>query len=307
MNAVEAAILRTVLYADVFDFPMTCREIHHFLIADHPISLAAVAQTLAASQPLRARLQQIDGYVVRAGRADLLAQRRQREQASAHLWPQALIYGVWLARLPFVRMVALTGALAMHNAADTHDDLDYVIVTAAHRVWLARACAVLLVRVARLRGVIICPNYVLAEDALAQDCQDLYIAHEVAQMVPLYGHDRYRALRQCNGWVDAHLPNATTTFYPEHDHAPRRGWALIKRGLEALLGGRLGGYLEIWEYRRKRRRFSAALAKPDHRARIDARSVKGHFDDHGQRVLRGYHARLQDYHMSDAPLTASGD
>src|SRR5688572_10172908 len=159
------AIVRTILYADVFNFPMTVRELHHFLIYDTPVSLSTVETTLA-SRTLSPVLEISDGYVVRRGRGDLIPLRMAREQASEQLMPQALRYAVWLSRLPFVRLVALTGALAMRNAPDERDDLDYMLVTAPRRVWLARAFSILLVRVVKLRGIVLCPNYVLAESAL---------------------------------------------------------------------------------------------------------------------------------------------
>ena len=67
MLGIEVAILRTVLYADVFQFPMTPQEIHHFLIADAPASFSQVEQALA-SPVLKKLLIVKDGYVMRAGR-----------------------------------------------------------------------------------------------------------------------------------------------------------------------------------------------------------------------------------------------
>ena len=146
MNPIEAAILRTVLYADLFNFPLSAGEIHHFLIHDTPTSLEQVTQTLKQSDTLQNLLDTIDGYVIYGGRTELAALRQFREKSSEHLWPLAQRYGRWLARLPFVRMVALTGALAMHNAADDDDDLDFILVTVPRRVWLARAFSIVLVQ-----------------------------------------------------------------------------------------------------------------------------------------------------------------
>ena len=142
MQPLEAAILRTVLYADVFNFPMTLEEIHHFLISDVLTSLDDITQTLNHSVWLKQKLQVIDDYVIYGGHIELVQLRQKREAASQFLWPQALYWGRWLAALPFVRMVALTGALAVRNAADGDDDLDYMLVTTPHRVWLARAFAI---------------------------------------------------------------------------------------------------------------------------------------------------------------------
>ena len=158
MTAIEEAILRTVIYADIFSFPLTRAELAHYLISATPVSAEAIARALASSPLLQQELECIDEYVVCARRGAIIAVRAEREGASLLLWPQALRYGQWLACLPFVRMVALTGALAVRNAAAHDDDLDYVLVTAEGRVWLARAFAIVLVRLAQRRGVVVCPN-----------------------------------------------------------------------------------------------------------------------------------------------------
>ena len=296
MDRLELAILRTVLYADIFSFPMTIPEIHHFLIHDTPVQLNDIEYALANSPVLKQRLMTIQGYVVCNGHEDLVPLRLERERSFQQLWPRALHYGVWLSRLPFVRMVALTGALAMRNAASSQDDLDYLLVTAPHRVWLAR-----------LRGVEICPNYIVAESALEQQRRDLFIAHEVAQMVPLYGFDLYRRMRASNAWVDAHLPNAERMFHEIDEYLPGSFWTSTKRFLEVLLSTRIGDLLETWEYRRKLRRFAPEIQKSHDAARLDLQQIKGHFNDHGQPVLSKYQERLRQYGLEDAPALAPGD
>jgi hypothetical protein len=300
------AILRTVLYADVFNFPMTVRELQHFLIHDTPVPLSAV-ETVLASGNLSHRLDIRDGYVVRHGRRDLIPLRMAREQASEQLMPQALRYAVWLSRLPFVRLVALTGALAMRNAPDERDDLDYMLVTAPRRVWLARAFSILLVRVVKLRGIVLCPNYVLAESALVQERQDLFIAHEIAQMVPVYGQALYRHLRDLNRWALTYLPNTEDTFYPLAEPPMSRFWQMLKGGIERVLGGWLGDTLETWEQRRKLRRFAGQMQTPHSAARLDEQHVKGHFNDHGHVALEMYRARLREYGLEAEPSPMPGD
>ncbi|MBC7814276.1 MAG: hypothetical protein H7175_24185 [Burkholderiales bacterium] len=310
MERIEAAILRTVLYADVFNFPMTAQEIHHFLIHPEPTRLEDIEAFLCTPGPLRELLDEEHGYFVCAGRADLIHTRIERERASQTLWPLARRYGMWLSRLPFVRMVALTGALAVRNAAADDDDLDFLVVTTPGRVWVARAFSIVLVRLGRLRGVEICPNYVLAVDALRQERQDLFIAHEVAQMVPIYGRDLYEQMRAANEWVLLHLPNADGAFYDEHEGSVGGGWNAFKRLVESLLGGGIGDKLEAWEYRRKLQRFATEMQKPHADARLDESHVKGHFNDYGHPVLRKYRERLRQYGLIDATpkeLSAIGD
>ncbi len=307
LNPLEEAILRTVIYADVFNFPMSSREIAHFLIADKAYSHAEIDSVLRNSQALRFLIESADELWFCRGRAELIETRRAREYASTQLWSQALSCGRWLSYLPFVRMVALTGALAMRNAAHATDDIDYMLVTAPGRVWMARLFAVVLVRLAKLRGVTICPNYVLSENALAQSRHSLYIAHEVVQMIPLHGRAIYEKMRDANAWVYMQMANASQPFYDLPEGKQSRISVWLKRAAEAVLGGRIGDALDTWERRRKMQRFAPELKKPHAAAHLDRDHVKGHFDDHGHFVLRAYQERLRAHGVTESAMPLAGD
>ena len=290
------AILRTLLYADVFGFPLTETEIHHFLIGISA-SLEEVKDTLHHSACLTENVECISGYYIIRGRAELVSQRLARNEASLCLWDSARRYGVWMAHLPFVRMVALTGALAMRNANDTNDDIDYLLVTKSGRVWTARACSIVLVRLTWLWGVKLCPNYVLAESALVQDKQNVFMAHELAQMVPLAGHTLYHAMRTVNLWTFDLLPNAEAQFYAEPDNAPRGVGLAVQRLCEFLLGGPLGNAFEQWEQHRKLRKFAPQASQVGSAAQLDEQHIKGHFNDYGGPALTAYQERLERYNL----------
>ena len=292
---VEAAILRAVLYADVFDFALTLDELQRYLVGES-ISLGELRATLASSEWLAARVTQIAGVYALSGRTELAAQRRARAGHSARLWLEACRWGGRLARLPFVRMVAVTGALSVNNAA-AHDDIDFLLVTAPGRVWLARALAVALVRLARFVQINLCPNYVLAETALALDRRDLFVAHELAQMIPLAGLETYWQMRTANAWAADFLPNARTAPRIEPDLAPRGAGRWAQRLAEFLLGGKLGDWLERWERNRKIAKFKKQFAQASPSAVLDESQVKGHFNDYGQKTILAYEDRCRQYQL----------
>jgi hypothetical protein len=105
-------------------------------------------------------------------------------------------------------------------------------------------------------------------------------------------------MRSANAWTRRFLPHAEVPLRVEPDLAPR-GLARRLQALgERLLSGRLGERLERWEQARKQRKFH--LAAPEAAAaRLDADHVKGHFNDHGRRVLAAYADRLRRYQVSD--------
>jgi hypothetical protein len=130
-------------------------------------------------------------------------------------------------------------------------DFDYMLVTAPGRLWTARACALLLNRITKKLGYILCPNLIVAETALEWPLHDLYSARELYQMVPITGMDVYRRLIEANSWAREFFPNADPGFNYEGPATRRRGL------LEFALGGRIGDRFERWEMTRKIARFSS--------------------------------------------------
>lgn len=292
-DALESAILKTLLYSDLFDYPLTPEEVAHYLIGI-PSTADEVRACLASTRGLAERVVEVNGYLALRGREALIARRCDRALTSDQLWRHAQRFVRALRLLPFVRMIAITGALAMHNSA-AGDDIDVLIVTAPDRVWLTRACAVALVYVGKLFGDTLCPNYVISERALTLDKHTLFVAHEFIQMVPLYGLEVYYRMREANPWICHLLPNAARR--PGDDPLGPLGplGRHVKQAVEKALSGRLGAALETWEMHRKICKFQSKLGRPDSDAILDRDHVKGHFDDYGGPVMRRYAERVAQF------------
>jgi len=287
LDHLGAAILCTVAYADVFDYPLTAVQIHRYLVGK-ATTLDTVRRALHADRGAGAKLEQRDGYYVLPGRASLVDLRQRRTHVSTRMWPQAVRYAEAISRLPFVRLVALTGALTMDNV-DADDDFDFLIVTEPGRLWLTRAIVIgLVVKPASHWGNEVCPNYLLSERALAFQDRNLYVAHELSQMVPLAGVDLYRQIRDANAWTRRFLPNAAGP--------PRAIGALTDRRpsirslSESLLRTPIGAGVEQWERKRKIRRFQTLAGAT---ASFDEDHCKGHFRSNEQRVLQAFAERLR--------------
>lgn len=290
----ERAILKTVLYSDLFGYPLTIEEIAHYL-AEAVSCKEQVQAILSTPLWLNGQIAQVDGYVTRRGREDLVGLRRERMLTSHRLWRRARFYGRLMSSLPFVRMVAVTGALAMDNS-DKHDDVDVLIVTAPARVWLARAFAVLIVYAGKFTATKLCPNYVLSQEKLSLEPRTVYVAHEFAQMVPIYGFEFHRRMRAANLWARQFLPNAEHPLHQEPEYCPGRIPRSFKKAAEWLLSGRLGNWLEAWEMQRKIRKFSA-LSAVGGNVIFDRDHVKGHFNDHGARISAQYQCLLEEHQL----------
>jgi hypothetical protein len=284
--------LRTVAYADLFDYPLTVPEVYRYL-AGVAAPLSTVQEALENGRQLGHWLARRRGYVTLVGREAIVETRLYRESISARLWRKGLRYGRAIASLPFVRLVAVTGTLAVNNV-EPGQDIDYLIVTAPHRVWLARLFVLAFVYLGRLEKLTICPNYVFSSDVLAQFEPSFFAAHELAQMIPLFGLDTYQKLLEANAWAQAYLPNA---FSPGPHRYSRRVAPLVpalKRAGERALEGRLGDAWERQERARKIAQLSQeAVACGTRATNFTPDCCKGHMEDHGHQIREAYVRRLQ--------------
>ena len=283
----EQAIWRTVAYADLFDYPLTAVEIHRYLDGV-PASQAAVDQALANSSTLGSQVVYQNEFFYLPGREITINIRQERQQKAQQLWPEAVGYGRFIARLPFVRMVAVTGSLAVNNVPDAAD-IDYFVVTENGRLWLARALVIAIVRLAARRGIVLCPNYFLAESALALSERNVYTAREIGQMVPLFGLPVYEQLRQRNCWVSHYLPNADGLPLVKFTQSEPAHW--LQKATELPLRSPLGTWLEHWEQTRKITKLQQqqnGVAESS----FTAVMCKGHFQAHQHHTLTAYQTRL---------------
>jgi hypothetical protein len=243
------AILQTIAYSDVFDYPLTARELHRYL-AGVKASLEEVL--LAVGE--EGIVTRTEDYFTLPGREEIVNIRMRRLLCSSVLMPRAIAFGQMLGNLPYVRMVALTGSLAVMNVSE-NQDFDYMLVAARGRVWTARAFALALNRMARLQGYTLCPNLIISETALKWSKKDLYSARELCQMIPIMGFDVYYTLMQVNKWVEDWLPNAYLECIRIRPGVQQRV-ITFQNVLEILLRGKLGNRFEQWEMKRKITRFS---------------------------------------------------
>jgi hypothetical protein len=303
LGTLERGILQAVGYADVFNFPLTATEIWRNLVKIE-ISEKQVIDTLRGSKSLAGQLHHEEELYMLSGRQKLVKIRRRRAAASAILWERARYYGAVINQLPFVRMVAVTGALAVNNS-EASDDIDFLVVTEPGRLWLARAFTILVVKMAARRGDLICPNYFLSDQALALPERDIFTAHELAQMVPLSGFDVYRQMIAQNRWAQRLMPNMDTSEPQKQAAAGRLMPTWSSRFVERLLRTPPGGWLEGWEMARKQARFNRqpvadegpgdplGTPSPLIEVAFDAHRCKGHFSRHGQRTLQRFTSHLE--------------
>jgi hypothetical protein len=209
---VDRAILRTVLYAALFQAPLTVRELHRTLM-DVGVDRIEIRSRLRRSY-LRERVELSDEHVYLRGREACLELHRERRRRTAALLDAHRSVLAVVARFPFVRLVALSGACAHDNATDTNVDL--FLVVRRGRAWSV-LLALLILAAALGRRRTLGLNYVVDEDGLSLPERDLFTAAEVVGLRPLAGGPCYLQFVEANAWVAERFPNF---FWMRRDIAP---------------------------------------------------------------------------------------
>jgi hypothetical protein len=286
----EAVVLQSVFhalaYADVFDYPLTVPEVYRYLT-----STRGTMEEVTRALSNKLLFSQTGEYCTLRGREAIVETRKRRAQVAARLWRKAIRYGRIIASLPFVKMVAITGSLAMNNTEEGKD-IDYMIVTAPNHLWTCRALSLLVARIAKLEGVSLCPNYLVTTNALELKERSLYVAHELAQMIPISGMKTYNELHQRNAWVEDYLPNAAGAPPFPHGAKPAESKSLIQQILEFFFSLPFGQGLERWEMNRKIARLTREQSQ-SFESYFSADVCKGHIDKHGENVVMALAVRLQ--------------
>lgn len=159
------------------------------------------------------------GYYFIRGREGLIYKNLLRKRISAKKITIAEKSAKILSFVPGVRMVGITGSLAMANSPED-GDIDLLIITKKGTLWTTRFLVYVTLRLfgiavrkpnSKLQKDHLCLNMWLDETDLVwrKSDRNVYTAHEIAQIVPLVGkHDIYEKLLSENSWILDYWPKS---------------------------------------------------------------------------------------------------
>ncbi|MFA6908334.1 MAG: hypothetical protein WC289_00420 [Patescibacteria group bacterium] len=235
----RTAILSTIAYFDLFQYPLTAFEIWRWLYRDgtesaERFSLNDVLLALETDEALVGRLTAQEGLYMLKGHEQHIPIRQSRYRVAERKYRKAMRMVRILRHLPFIRMIGVCNNLAFSNTVDT-SDIDLFIITVPGRVWTARFVVAGLLKLLGLRPTAetardrFCVSFFLSSDALnirhvALD-EDPYLAHWVPQVIPLMDAGGYaKRFFEANTWIREHLPNAFPASVGPRRTVPGRSW-----------------------------------------------------------------------------------
>ena len=153
---------------------------------------------------------------------DLQKSYLQKKRCSKDIFRRHKRYLSIIARMPWVKYVALTGANAFESC-QTRDDVDLFLVTKGNRLWICYLALVLFSKAIRKRDTL-CINYLVDEQNLHIRQHDYYTAVQILQMIPLFDSDFNKKIIEDNPWIFDFLPNACPQLAKDRFYLLRNGY-----------------------------------------------------------------------------------
>lgn len=214
MGSSEESILKTLLYADIFHFPLKKIEIWKFLITDKKINSNSLFKK---TSHINKFIELKDDYFFIKGKSNLVNLRKKRENISIEKLLKARTIINKISFIPTIKLVGISGALSMKNS-DKNDDIDLFVISKKGFAWTTRFMLVLILillgdyryKNSKSFADKICLNMVLDEDNIIfkKNNQNLYTAHEIVQLIPVLDRENtYEKFIIKNSWVNNYLAN----------------------------------------------------------------------------------------------------
>jgi len=230
------SILKTLLYYQIFRFPLRLDELHRFSSYGYN-GRGSVDESV--DQLVEWGLVRRHEEWVFLGETKDIKERCNAERLAEKVMPRALRRSRFIARFPFVRGVALSGTLSK-GIFDKGDDVDFFVITARDRLWICRTLLMTFKKAFLLNSKrTFCINYFITEDNLVIPNQNRFTAAEIAWLKPTVNAQLFSDFFASNNWTRLCLPNWRPVNVNEASDLPtKRSFA------EWIFSGPLGARID---------------------------------------------------------------
>lgn len=244
MKYYEKKVLEVIDYFNFFSYPPTFEEIHTFFKIRMPKSKLQIILNKMHSLRLVDYDKNLKRYTL-GEYSKNFKELKLKAQYSKLKTEKIKLYIKLLSIFPQIRLIGLSGTVAMNNARK-EDDIDLFIITSKDRLWTGRFMAIVisyLLGVRRSYGQAevrdkVCLNMFFDEKNLSipKIKQNEYVAHEILQMKPIYvAGDTYKRFLKANNWVFRAFPNTNRQLILSKDQAVKKLVSSLGNLVEIIL------------------------------------------------------------------------
>lgn len=217
----DARLLHTLLYFEIFRFPLTIDELWKYCSYKERDALEyALEQWVDTGIVLHAG----DHYMLN-NVGNKVEERIKGEKRARAMWSKACSRARLIQLFPFVRAVFISGSISKGVVAPD-GDVDFFIITAPGRLWLSRTLLAMYKKIFLLGShKYFCINYFIDDKHLNIEEQNYFTATEMATLIPMTGDSELvKKFYAANQWVKKYYPHfsASVPMYPELRKRRRR-------------------------------------------------------------------------------------
>lgn len=288
-NNPHSEILYRLLYSEVFNHPLTSKELQHFTDTDDEEVKRSLSELLEYNL-----VKYYDNHYYLFDSEEKVGKRIAGERRAQQKMGKALKIGRKIARFPYVVGVGISGSLSKGILHDD-GDFDYFIVTQPGRLWIARTFLVLYKKLFLFNSrKHFCVNYFIDSDHLEIEEKNNFTATEVATLIPVAGEIMQQFFTQ-NEWhkMYAHSVLRTTAYPSVKKSVPSRMSMFLLKG---ALGEKLDAYFMRITLNRWQRKFGY-MPDPSFDLTMKTRKYvsKHHPQDFQSRVLNRFDELSKQY------------
>lgn len=293
LSVVKKDILKTLLYFNVFRYPLTYEEIF-FNSESNQLTRFELKNSLDELVKDGIIGKQNVFYFI--GNDSSIIPRRMRGNIKAKKSiKKARRMGNLISHFPFVRAVCISGSLSK-SYMDEKSDFDFFVVTIPGRLWLVRTLLILFKKIFLLNSSkLLCINYLIDTEHLLIHEQNIFTARELNHLIPVYNQEVYNRLLNTNTWISLYMPNFPRRNSEEiHQRKP------VKHFLEYLFGGKAGENLDDITMHLTEKHWRKKF-REKFRSGIDIRCTKHvskfHLGGNQNKVLDKYHEAITNFEL----------
>lgn len=295
MKVTQKAIIRTLLYFDIFDHPLNKTELFELNGTsppqkefDHDLEELLKAQIIGYDS----------GYFFLGNGQSKIRERLDKLERSVKYNKIAHFVSGLICRYPFVRAVMITGSLSKKSQS-REDDIDFFIITEPGRLWLCRTILMLFKKIFLLNSKkYFCINYFIDSVNLEIPEKNIFVATELAFLQPMNNSVLYSQLMDANAWMKCYFPNWTV----QTNGCTENCDTFMKRSLEKAFHGKFGDkldtvFLKIYKRRSHRKFGNSDKSLFSLNFRSEKHVSKHHPNGFQHKIMNHYESKIAEFEM----------
>jgi len=205
MKTINNKILDVIIYFDVFHHPMKIDELKN-LFSD------TIDDSLQELVDKGVCYEKTGYYSIQKNITELINEREKKEKNAEKYIRKIPFFVKIMKRFPFVRGIAISGSLSK-GVMYEDGDIDYFIITAPNRLWIARTFLIAFKKIILLNSrKHFCINYFVDENNLKIQDENIFTAVELSFLNPVYNIELFDKFNESNNFAKDYIPNNIQVF-----------------------------------------------------------------------------------------------